>query len=85
MPPKMRYAQGLASSAVSGLIGAAAATLAGARVPTLKWRITEGPWFQNMIAVLEFDGPTARLRFDRATTDPSGTPHLTAACEASLS
>ena len=85
VPPKMRYAQGLASSGVSGLIGTAAATLVGARVPTLKWRITEGPWFQNMIAVLEFDGPAARLRFDRATTDTSGTPHLTAACEASLS
>jgi hypothetical protein len=85
MPPNMRYAQGLASSGVSGLIGTAAATLAGARVPTLKWRITEGPWFQNMIAVLEFNGPAARLRFDRATTDTSGTPHLTAACEASLS
>jgi hypothetical protein len=84
VPPKMRYAQRLASSGVSGLIGTAAATLAGARVPELKWRVTAGPWFENMIAALEFDGPAARLRFDRATTDASGAPHLTAACAASL-
>ena len=85
MPPKMRYAQRLASARASGLIGAAVATLAGARVPRIKWRITEGPWFENMIAILEFDGRAARLRFDRATTDKSGTPRLTATCEASLS
>jgi hypothetical protein len=85
MPPKMRYAQRLASNRASGLIGTAVATLAGARVPGIKWRITEGPWFDNMIATLEFDGRAARVRFDRATTDTSGAPHLTATCEASLS
>jgi hypothetical protein len=84
MPPKMRYAQGLASSKVSGLIGTATATLAGALVPRLTWRITEGPWFENMIAELEFDGPAARLRFDRAAKDASGARRLTPACEATL-
>ena len=85
MPPTMRGAQWLASTRASGLIGTAVAKLAGARVPSIKWRITAGPWFENMIAILEFDGRAARLRFDRATTDKSGTPHLTATCEASLS
>ena len=60
------YAQRLASSRASGLIGTAAATLAGARVPGLRWRITEGPWFDNMIATLTYDGPKAIVRFDRA-------------------
>ena len=84
MPPKMRVAQGLASSRVSGLIGTAAATLAGARVPKLKWRITEGPWFENMIATLTYDGPKATVRFDQAATDETGTPRLVPVLETDL-
>lgn len=69
MPPTMRTAQGLASTRVSGLIGTAAATLAGARAPKIKWRVIEGPWFENMIATLTYTGPKAVVRFDRAVTD----------------
>jgi hypothetical protein len=73
MPPKMRYAQGLASSKASGLIGSAAAALAGARVPQIKWRITKGPWFDNMIATLTYAGLKAVVRFDQAVTDQAVT------------
>jgi hypothetical protein len=73
MAPSMRRAQRLASTRASGLIGTAVATLAGARVPKIKWRITNGPWFENMIAVLEFDGRAARLRFDQSVTDQAVT------------
>jgi hypothetical protein len=83
MPASMRGAQGLASSRLSGLIGTAAATLAGARVPRLKWRITEGPWFDNMIATLTYDGPKAIVRFDRATTEQAG-PRLVPVLETDL-
>ena len=83
MPASMRGAQGLASSRVSGLIGTAAAALAGARVPRLKWRITAGPWFDNMIATLTYDGPKAIVRFDRATTEPAG-PRLEPVLETDL-
>ena len=69
MPATMRTAQGLASTRVSGLLGTAVATLAGARAPRLTWRITEGPWFDNMIATLTYTGPKAVVRFDRAVTD----------------
>jgi hypothetical protein len=85
MPPKMRFAQRLASTRASGRAGTIAATLAGARKPGMKWRITAGPWFQNMIAVLEFDGAAARVRFDRAAADASGIPYLAVAAEARLS
>jgi hypothetical protein len=90
MPPAMRFAQRLASTWASGRAGALAATLAGASVPGMRWRVTAGPWFQNMIAVLEFDGPEsggtgARVRFDRAAADESGAPHLSTAAEARLS
>jgi hypothetical protein len=84
MPPKMRYAQRLASTRVSGLIGTAVATLAGAHVPRIRWRVTAGPWFENMIAVMEFDGANARIRFDQAATDASGAPLLTTAATAAL-
>jgi PhoD-like phosphatase len=85
MPPKMRYAQRLASTRVSGRIGRAVAALAGARTPGMSWRVTAGPWFANMIAVLEFDGRAARIRFDQAGAGPSGTPALSPAAGARLS
>jgi hypothetical protein len=84
MPPAMRTAQGLASSKVSGLLGTAAATLAGARAPRLTWRITEGPWFDNMIATLTYTGPKAVVRFDRAVTDREA-PVLSPVLETDLS
>jgi hypothetical protein len=80
----MRIAQSLASTRVSGLIGTAAATLAGARVPKLSWRITQGPWFDNMIATLTYDGPRATVRFDQAVTDAAGTLRLTPVQESAL-
>jgi hypothetical protein len=88
MPPKMRYAQRLASSKASGLIGSAAAALAGARVPQIKWRITKGPWFDNMIATLTYAGSKAVVRFDQAVTDQAVTdqaaPRLTPVMETDL-
>ena len=83
MPPKMRIAQRLASTKASGLIGGAVATLAGAHVPGLRWRITDGPWFDNMIATLNYDGPKAIIRFDQAVTDQDA-PRLTPVLEADL-
>jgi hypothetical protein len=83
MPPSMRGAQGVASTKASGLVGTAVASRAGARVPTLSWRITDGPWFDNMIATLTYTARTAIVRFDKAVTDQDG-PHLTAVLETDL-
>jgi hypothetical protein len=84
MPSKMRAAQRLASTRPSGLLGLALATLAGAHVPRIGWRITDGPWFANMIATLEYDRDRASVRFDRALNTAAG-PRLTPAAEATLS
>jgi hypothetical protein len=84
MPPSMRGAQGLASTRASGLIGTAAATLAGARVPRISWRVTDGPWFDNMIATLTYDGAKAIVRFDQAITEQAG-PRLAPVLETDLS
>ena len=51
----------------------------------MRWRVTAGPWFQNMIAVLEYrrhHGP-GQVRPPRG--DESGAPHLSTAAEARLS
>ena len=53
--------------------------------PKIRWRITHGPWFDNMLSALEFDGRTARLRLERATPDGAGIPHLQLVCETELS
>ena len=79
----MRTAQGLASTRVSGLLGTAVATLAGARAPRLTWRITEGPWFDNMIATLTYTGPKAVVRFDQAVAERDG-PRLLPVMETDL-
>jgi hypothetical protein len=85
VPPMMRRAQWLARSTPGGLIGTVVARLAGARDPVIRWRVTEGPWYENMISVLEFHDCRASVRFDRASVDTTGTPRLTTASETRLS
>jgi len=85
MPPLLRRAQKLGGSAPGGWLGAAVARLAGARDPAIGWRITRGPWFENMFSVLEFTGRQATVTFDRAVTDSAGVPRLTTADQTRLS
>ena len=84
MPLRMRQGLRLASTKAGGLAGTAVARLAGATRPAISWHITQGPWFDNMLATLEYDARTARIRFDRAAGASSGTPHLTPAYETRL-
>lgn len=85
MPLMMQRGQRLASTKTGGLIGAAAARVAGAVPPAIRWRITQGPWFENMLATLEYDGRAASIRFDRTSDASSGRPRLTSAQETRLS
>jgi hypothetical protein len=85
MPPLLRRAQKLGGSAPGALLGTVVARMAGARDPAIRWRITRGPWFENMFSVLEFTGRQATVSFDRAGTDPAGGPRLTTADEIRLS
>jgi hypothetical protein len=85
LPDTWRLLYRLAASRPGELLAAAFARLAGVSRPRIRWRIAHGPWFDNMLAVLEFDGRAARVRFDRAVTDPAGAPALQTACEARLS
>lgn len=57
------------------------ARLAGVPRPPLKWRLTQGPWFDNAIATVEIDGRTSRVRWEGAT----GETTLTQLASADLS
>jgi hypothetical protein len=80
-----RRGQQLTTSRAGELAGDGLARMAGVRRPRIRWRITRGPWFHNMLSALEFTGRRARIRFDRTVCDPAGRPHLQSLCEADLS
>jgi hypothetical protein len=60
--------------------------------PEIDWRITCGPWFDNMLCVLQFGRRKAHVRFDRSAPGGAGAavpgaaaPGLEPVCEAELS
>jgi hypothetical protein len=73
------------TSRAGELFGTTLARLARVSKPEIRWRFTRGPWFHNMLAVLEFDGRTARIRFERTIPDEGGTARLQPVCETELS
>ena len=85
LPESFRRAQQLTASRAGELGGGTLARLAGVRRPRIRWRITRGPWFLNMLSSLEFEGRRARIRFARTVSDEAGAPHLQSVCEADLS
>jgi hypothetical protein len=84
LPSRLRRGHRLATSRAGELAAAVLARLAGARKPRIRWRVTEGPWFTNMLSALEFSGRAARVRFDRAVPDAAGDPSLQAVHETEL-
>jgi hypothetical protein len=76
LPGSLRRAQRLVTSPAGGLAGRALARLAGVSRPEIRWRITRGPWFDNMLCTLQFDRRTARVRFDRTVPDQAAAPRL---------
>lgn len=85
LPPSLRRSQRLARSRAGEVAGRTLAAMAGVRRPEIRWRITRGPWFDNMLSALEFDGRKARVRFERTAPDSAATPHLQPVCETELS
>jgi hypothetical protein len=85
LPQPLRRGYQLVASRAGDLIAGTLARLARVSKPALRWRITRGPWFDNMLCALEFDGRTARIRFARSALDPAGPPHLQPVCETELS
>ena len=84
LPQMLRLGHRLVTCRAGEFITTAAARLAGVPAPRLRWRITDGPWFSNMLTELSYHGRRARIRFDRTVPGASGTPDLEPACEAEL-
>jgi hypothetical protein len=85
LPGALRRGQQLVTARPSELADTALARFAGVRQPRIRWRITDGPWFDNMLSVLEFDRRQARIRLERAVADTGGDPRLQLVREARLS
>jgi hypothetical protein len=47
------------------------ARAAGARRPDIRWRFTEGPYFDNQVATLTLRDRTATLKLEKTEGDPS--------------
>jgi PhoD-like phosphatase len=48
----------------------ALARLAGVRREPVRWRLVEGPFYDNQVATLTIEGRSARLRLERTVGDP---------------
>ncbi|HXF32506.1 MAG TPA: alkaline phosphatase D family protein [Solirubrobacterales bacterium] len=48
-------------------VAAALAKAAGAEDPGIRWRLRDGPCFDNQVATLHLDGRTATMRLDKTT------------------
>jgi hypothetical protein len=48
----------------------ALARAAGARDPEIRWRLTEGPYFDNQVATIETAGRRASMKLETTVGDP---------------
>ncbi len=58
-----------ASGPVGHAIGTVLCKTAGVPPARIRWRIDEGPWFDNQIATLDLDGPAAHFRLEKTHPD----------------
>ena len=77
--PMPRWARWMSAVSVRGFtrpVGALAGRAAQVRKPPFRWSISEGPWFDNTIAVLDIDGRQTDLRWHTADVDGDEPPQL---------
>ncbi|WP_261575331.1 DUF7800 domain-containing protein [Frankia gtarii] len=70
--PWVRRVDALSRRAPAAAVSGALARLAGVPRRAIRWRVTDGPWFDSQLAMLELAGRTARLTLSK--TEPDGTP-----------
>jgi PhoD-like phosphatase len=51
-------------------IGRGLARAAGARDPEIRWRLVEGPFFDNQVATIRLDGRRAGMKLEKTVGDP---------------
>jgi hypothetical protein len=55
----------LASGRVGQAVGNLLCRSAGVPPARIRWRVDDGPWFDNQVATLELDGPAAHFRLEK--------------------
>ncbi|MQA73897.1 MAG: alkaline phosphatase family protein [Solirubrobacterales bacterium] len=60
----------LGNSGAGARIGRALARSAGVPADPIRWRLAEGPFYDNQVATLELDGRAAKLKLERTRGDP---------------
>ena len=73
-----------ASGPVGQAIGRLLCRSAGVPPARIRWRVDEGPWFDNQVATLSFDGPTAHFRIEKTHPDDWREATLHGVCERRL-
>ena len=58
------------NSTFGRVVARALARAAGVGDPRIRWRFSEGPFYDNQIATLELDGRSASLKLERTTGNP---------------
>jgi hypothetical protein len=76
----VRFASGRIGHAVGSLLCRSARV----RPARIRWRIDEGPWFDNQVATLDLDGPTAHFRLEKTHPDDWREATLHEVCERRL-
>jgi PhoD-like phosphatase len=57
-------------------VGRLLARSAGVDDPPIRWRVTEGPYFDNQVATVALDGRSCEMRLERAVPGGNGRPRL---------
>jgi hypothetical protein len=64
-----RWVVKFASSEAGHAIGSVLCRSAGVPAAKIRWRIDEGPFFDNQVATLDLDGPSAHFRLEKTHPD----------------
>lgn len=74
LSPVMRRVAALSAGAPFHLAGAIMSRAAGVRRPSLTWRLTDRPYFDNTIGEVDFDGRGAHARWYHCPGGENGAP-----------
>jgi len=69
LPMAIRAGQAMTSKRPAVAFARRLARRAGVPEPPFTWSITEGPWFDNMLATVQLDGPNLVMKWESATVD----------------
>jgi hypothetical protein len=69
LPMAIRAGQAMTSKRPSVAFARTLARRAGVAEPPFTWSITEGPWFDNMLATVQLDGLSLVMRWEAASVE----------------